>query len=92
MATSAAVVTDGYYLKTWDVTADADGDTDLDITHGMASAPEEVTLLPLQAIAYTSAWAVDAIDGTDISLKKTAGGGGDADPQVRVQARIERRL
>ena len=92
MATSSTQVSDGYFFASWDVTADADADTDLDITHGLSAAPEEVTLLPLQAIAYTSAWAVDSIDGTTISLKKSAGGGGDADPQLRVHARIERRL
>jgi len=84
MAVSLATVSSSAVKKVVDVTATADADTTATIPHGMASAPKEVSLLPLLAAAYTSAWTA-AIDSTNVTLTKgTGGGSGNASAQLRV--------
>ena len=81
----------GYETFACTVTATADGDTTAVIPHGLASAPLLYSLTPLisQALTALSAWAVTAVDGTNITLTKLAStGSGNANPQVLLQASV----
>lgn len=76
----------------WTVIASADGDTGGDIPHGFGSAPDVVQITPLLADAYTSAWRVTGVDATNITLEKTAGGGGNVAAQLRVDCNLRRHV
>jgi hypothetical protein len=90
MAISSTVAQESADKASWDVIATADADTGpFNIAHGFGVAPVVVTLTPVLAVAYTSAWIVSGIDATNIELTKAnAVGSGDADIQVRVTAEV----
>lgn len=82
--------TPGKYSKSFDVIADANGDTDVDVTHGfvgITDAAKEITvdLLPLHAAFYDSVWKVKTMDATKVTITKSGAAGGQALAQVRVQ-------
>lgn len=74
------------------VKATADADTTADVVHNMgltteelAEAQPEVSLTPLNAAYYTSAWVASFPDGNTVRLTKgTGGGSGNAADQVGV--------
>lgn len=90
MATSSAAAGDttGEFSRSFDVTATADADTTINITHGITGATAsnlKVCFEPLLANHYVSTWTVTARTSTTITLTKgTATGSGNASAQTRV--------
>lgn len=90
MAMSSAADFAGLYAKSWDVTANADGDAgDVVIAHGFGAVPVVVTAVPLQLAGISSNWSV-AWDATNITVSKNSAamGTGDADAQLKVIAML----
>ena len=89
MAVTVSQVGSGNYTKTWNVIASADGDTAATITHGFASTPAQVFLVPLLAVAYTAQWIVSTVNASQVILGKTsAGTSSNASAQLQVIVEI----
>lgn len=90
MATSstAAGDTTGEFSRSFDVTATADADTTVAITHNITGATAsnlKVCFEPLLAAHYTSQWTVTGRTSTTVTLTKgTGSGSGNASAQTRV--------
>lgn len=91
MAITATVIRQSAREFIADITATLDADVGpINVNHLLGSVPLEVTVTPLLAVAHTSAWAVTGISATQVSLTKAnAVGSGDADPQLRLVARLD---
>ncbi len=94
MSASASAVDSSGGQTTFDVTATADADSSVEITHGIsgvdaADTQLKVTLEPIRPEFYLSNWYVSARSATTITLTKdTQTGSGHASAQARVH--IER--
>lgn len=85
MATSASAVIDGTLIKTYDVTATADLDTTLAITHGLGTTPDQVMLTPTLGAGVLSEWSADwttSATVTTLTKNGTGMGSGNTDPQI----------
>lgn len=91
MAFANTVVRESAEVAVLDVAATADADVGPhNVPHGLASIPLDVSIVPLQVEAYTSAWIVSGITATNIALTKAnAVGSGVAGAQIRVVARLD---
>lgn len=101
MAASSSSKRAGKFHRSFDVTATADGDTGLTITHGLATRPGGLAILSpdteikvdfeplLSTPASLSGWSCTARGATTFTLAKTtATGSGNASPQVRVHVSL----
>lgn len=89
MAASVVVVRAGRYSAEFDVTMTADGDTTVDIAHGMGTTPQSVTIHPRQPSFYVGTYTVGTIGATTVTINKVANAGsGNGSPALRVMVQL----
>ena len=92
MAVAVTVVRQGAVGKSLHiatVVADADGDTQAVIPHGLGVTPLKVNLVPLHAAARVSDWILLSKDATNVTVGKTTGvGSGNAAAQLQVEVEL----
>lgn len=75
----------GQNIEVFDIIADADGDTVVNVSHTLGEIPQVVTLTPVIAAARLSEWIVTDKDSSNVELTKTtAAGSGSASVQLQV--------
>lgn len=92
MSVTITPVGTGPYAKSWNITASADSDEAIKITHGFSVdyvgvAPKFVWHEETNAAAYTKQWTLGVVDTEFINLASAVSGGGLAGtPQIQVIA------